>query len=418
MRTVLSHVRSALARAWAVARNRGEEIASSARHTDQANKLRECVARLRRPSDAEETADLCRGMDLNALNARVRIGREPDGEAWRSFLIIEICGTIEAPKENVEADLQVTLADVTDKGAALPVVRRPEQGPIKTSSHFGYRTAMGRLCHQTTLLEDWTAVARICPDSFVLPRQGNRRLRYSVSILSRQTEEALASADCVATFENLETGYLDIEDNIQRAKTLAVGLAFSVGTANNELRDPEIEVIHGWVRTNFGSGRVSAGARLELQRALQKTTAFFRKGGRLNVKNICHEIIQIAPLSGRLEALDLCLRVVGAKGQVTAAELTLLKDLADWLEIGRARLRAMVEKVLPVHMHQTQDAEMILGVTDEMGKEEARRQLNQEYAKWSSRVISSDPSIRRQADQMLTLIADARTQYVGVRLTE
>jgi hypothetical protein len=50
-----------------------------------------------------------------------------------------------------------------------------------------------------------------------------------------------------------------------------------------------------------------------------------------------------------------------------------------------------------------------------MNKEETRQQLNREYAKWSSRVISSDPSIRRQADEMLNLIANARTQYVGVR---
>jgi len=419
MRTVLSHLRSTLAGAWAAVRNRGKEIATSPRCTDGANKLREYVGRLHRPSDAEAERDVCSAANPKALNVRVHIGREPDGDAWRSFLIIEICGTIQAPEDGVEADLEVSLSDVTDKGgSALPVLSRPKEGPINASSHFSYRTAMGKLCRETTVLEDWTAVARVSPEWFVLPRQGTRRLRYTIDILSHQSGESLASADCAGTFENLETGYLDLEDNIQRAKTLAVGLAFSVGAANNELRDPEIEVIHGWVRTKFGSGQVSAAARLELQRALQKTAAFFRKGGRLNVQDICREILEITPLSGRLEMLDLCLRVVGAKGQVTTAELTLLKDLSDWLEIGRARLRAMVEKVLPVHMHQTQDAEMILGVTDEMNKEETRRQLNQEYAKWSSRVISSDPSIRKQADQMLTLIANARTQYVGVRPTQ
>jgi len=65
-----------------------------------------------------------------------------------------------------------------------------------------------------------------------------------------------------------------------------------------------------------------------------------------------------------------------------------------------------------VHMHADQDSEMILGVTEAMDKEETRHQLNREYAKWSSRVISSDPAIRKQADQMLNLIADARTQFV------
>ncbi len=191
-----------------------------------------------------------------------------------------------------------------------------------------------------------------------------------------------------------------------------------MGAANHELLDTEIDVIHGWVRTNFGSGDASDGARLELERALQKTAAFFRRGGQLNVRDICAEVMEIAPMVGRLDILDLCLRVAGAKGQVTAPELTLLKDLAGWLQVDRSRLRAMVEKRLPVSMHQTQDEEIILGLTAEMNRDEARHQLNREYAKWSSRVISSDPTIRKQADQMLNLIANARTQYVGVKLSK
>ncbi|OHB62110.1 MAG: hypothetical protein A2Y76_04620 [Planctomycetes bacterium RBG_13_60_9] len=176
-------------------------------------------------------------------------------------------------------------------------------------------------------------------------------------------------------------------------------------------------MIFAWVKTNFGSAEASAGARLELERALQKTAAFFRRGGSLNVQQICHEIVEIAPLIGRLDILDLCLRVAAAKGQVSTAEFKLLKELAEGLQIDRGRLRAMVEKILPVEMHQTKDAEMILGVTGAMNTDEARHQLNREYAKWSSRVISTDPSIRRQADQMLNLIAEARTKYVGVKLS-
>jgi uncharacterized tellurite resistance protein B-like protein len=274
---------------------------------------------------------------------------------------------------------------------------------------------MGKLCRQTGVLEDWTVVAQVSPEWFVLPRQGSRRLQGNVAIVSSQTGARLASASCIVTFENTEIGYLDIEDNIQRAKTLAVGLAFSVAAADNELPDSEVLVIHGWVRTNFGSAHASAAARLELERALQKTTAFFRRGGRLNVADITREIAEIAPMIGRVEIMDLCLRVAGAKGQVTGAELNLLKDIAGSLAIDRARLRAMIEKILPVHMHASQDAEIILGVTEEMSKDEARHQLNREYAKWSSRVISSDPTIRRQADQMINLIADARTQYVGLK---
>ncbi len=366
--------------------------------------------------DSEVPAELSRPLDLNVFNCRARIGRQPDGESWKSVIVVDICGTIQAPADGHEVELCVAIKDVTDsESESLSILNRPKQGPLNPSSHFAYRCDMGRLCRQRTLLEDWTAVGQISPDWFVLPRTGRRRLQCRTSVVSRQTGEQLAGADCIVIYENTEIGYLDVEDNIQRAKTLAVGVAFSVGAANGHLLDPEVNVICAWAKTNFGSADASAGARLELERALQKTASFFRRGGTLDLREICGEIVEIAPLIGRIEILDLCLRVAAAKGQVSTTELKLLKDLSDWLQVDRARLRIMVEKILPVEMHQGHDAEMILGVTETMSQDETRVQLNREYAKWSSRVISTDPSIRRQADQMLKLLGEARTQYVGVK---
>jgi len=382
--------------------------------------LRRCLEQLGRPigmhREADLTTDVYTPVDPTVLNARVRIGRQADGDSFRSTLIVEICGTIEAPDDDHEVCLQVSLSDVTDTTVPpLPVLNRPKNGPLQASSLFTHQNAMGKLCHRTTTLGDWTVVAQLSPEWFVLPRQGSRRLQSDVAILSQGTTKRLASARCVTSFESVEVGYLDIEDNIQRAKTLAVGLAFSVAAADNELPESEVLVIEGWVRTNFGAGQASPTARTELDRAMQKTAAFFRKGGRLNLEQICSEIVEIAPMIGRIEIMDLCLRVAGAKGQVTSAEMLLLKQLAACLVIDRTRLRTMVEKILPVHMHTSQDTEMIFGVTGEMSQDQARQQLNHEYAKWSSRVISSDPAIRQQADQMLNLIANARTEFVGLK---
>ncbi|MCU0915136.1 MAG: hypothetical protein MUC88_11305 [Planctomycetes bacterium] len=377
-----------------------------------------CSGILRRlqPPAAAVPGEFSPPLDLSVFNCRVRIGREALGESWRSILVVDICGTIQAPDDGHGIDVRIELNDVTDAAQEpLSVLNRPKHGPLNGSSRFVLQSDMGRLCHQTTVLQDWTTVAQLLPEWFVLPRRGPRHLQYTVTIASRQTGATLAQATCAGTYENAEAGYLDIEDDIQRARTLAVGLAFSVGAANGVLLDPEVNVICAWVKTNFGSADASLGAHLELDRALQKTAAFFRRGGTLNVPQICREIVQIAPLVGRLDILDLCLRVAAAKGQVTVAELTLLKNLAEALQIDRHRLRTMAEKILPIEMHQTRDAEMILGVTAAMSQDEARHQLNREYAKWSSRVISSDPAIRRQADQMIKLIADARTQYVPVK---
>jgi hypothetical protein len=360
-----------------------------------------------------------RPVDLNVLNCRMRIGREAEGDTWHSVLIVEICGTIHAPIDGYAVSLKISLGDVTDGDSEpLSILNRPKHGPLNTSSYFVFERDMGKLCQRQTVLEDWTTVAQLSPQQFVLPRTGHRKLHCNLSLVATEGGDQIACAGAVTDFESVETGYLDIEDNIQRAKTLAVGLAFSIGAAGGQLLDPEVNVIHAWVTTNFGSGDASEGARLELDRALQKTAAFFRRGGRLNVRDICTEVVEVAPLVGRLDILELCLRVIGAKGQVTAMELMLMKDVATWLEIERARLRTMVEKILPVEMHQTQDAEMVLGVTNDMSMDEKRKQLAREYAKWSARVISTDPTIRRQADQMIHLIADARVQYVGSKASQ
>ena len=366
----------------------------------------------RKPSDSAADFNLYKPIDMNVLNSRVRTSREIYGDAWRLVLLIDLCGTIEAPDDDCEIRLEITLGDAAE---SQPAMTRSKQGLAQAGCPFVYQTEMGKLCHRTTLLEEWTTVAKVCPDSFVLPRQGQRNLQCDVVVLLKATGRRLAAATCIAAYENAETGYLDIEDKVQWAKTLAVGLAFSVGAADGDLLDTEIEVIHGWVKSNFDSANASASVRSQLQRAFRKTAAFFRHGGRLNVERVCHEIVEIAPMVGRRDTLDLCLRVAAARGQVTESQMTLLKNLADSLGIERGRLRAMAEKTLPVNMHQVQDSEIVLGVTTAMSRDQARQQLNHEYAKWSSRVISSDPAIQKQADQMLQLIADARAQFVGVR---
>ena len=93
--------------------------------------------------------------------------------------------------------------------------------------------------------------------------------------------------------------------------------------------------------------------------------------------------------------------------------MALLKNLAQWLEVDMNRFREMVEKILPISMHEVRDEEVILGVSADMSRERTRQQLNREYSKWNSRVTSSNPEIQRQADQMLKLIAEARSAYVS-----
>ena len=240
-------------------------------------------------------------------------------------------------------------------------------------------------------------------------------LQFNASIQSADCGRELAVARCSFVYENPLPGYLDLRENAERAKVLTVALGFAVSAADNKLFECEIELIKRWAIENIAGSETSESGQSEadLEKALSKTVAFFTEGKKLDAFKLCREMVEIATAGQRYEALALCLHVAKANGSVTAEEMAILKNLASWLEVDAARFRAMMEKILPIEMHEVMDINDVLGITSDMSRDKTRRHLNKEYSKWNSRVTSENPRIQTQADQMLKLIAEARGQHVA-----
>ncbi len=365
-------------------------------------------------TNSDEPLGLSVQPDLTILNCRVRLtGKEMDNPASAVFEV-EICGSVYTPDDKHETTLEVTIADVTDAAPAPSSVQaKVKQWQMPDSTIFRYNADLGKLSGQATTLSNWTPVARLRVDWLLFPRKGKRDLKFRTSISSRSTGQEFACAECTFAYENTDPGYVDLEENRLRTRTLAVALAFTVSASDNKLFNCEVELIKNWARSNVHLSQASGRTRRKLEKALNKTVAFFRDGNRLNTCQICTEIVEIAPIADRHGILDLCLHVAQAKGSVAPEELAILADLAAWLEVDIDAFRNKMERILPVNMHQIKDAETVLGVTSDMSKDSARQHLNKEYSKWNARVTNSDPQIQAQADQMLSLIAEARHQYVG-----
>jgi tellurite resistance protein len=354
------------------------------------------------------------GPDLNVLNCRVRLTRHEKVKSGFDAFTVEIRGSIHAPSDMHHTTLRVSIADITDGiSEAKPVHSRIKQWQTDDSPLFCYNTDLGKLPNQVTTLSDWTAVAQLNLDWLILPHKGKRSLQFTTLILSHDSGKELARTKCTFIYENVAIGYIDLKENIQHAKTLAVALAFAVSAADSKLFKCEVELIKNWARDNIDIPQVSDNPRRKLEKALNKTVSFFRKGNQLDAHKICREIVEIAPLGTRYDILDLCLRVARASGTAAPEELALLKNLAVWLEVDTARFQAMMEKILPIGIHQVKNAEVFLGVTSDMSREKTQQHLNSEYRKWNSRVTNFNPEIQRQADQMLKLIAEARSEYIG-----
>ncbi len=387
-------------------------------HLRQAGSLGDFTSRMLRDVEPDPGQDLYAPLDMSILNCRVRTVELKEGDTVLDAFAVEICGSINAPEDMRNATLRISILDITDGSAeAKPVRARDPQGAssgASNGSEFCYVAELGRLPRQTTTLGDWTSVARLRSDGQEFCRRGKRTLRFDTSILSADGGRELACAWCTFVYDNPLPGYVDLQENTERTKVLTVALAFAVSAADGKLYDCEVELIKDWARENvLGSpAQTSDQACGKLEKALSTTIAFFSEGNKLDTYGLCEEIAEIVPVGQRYEVLDLCLRVAQANGSVAAEEMAILKDLASWLEVDGEKFRTMVEKILPVDMHEVMDIHDLLGITSDMSKEKTRKHLNREYSKWNSRVTSANPEIQTQADQMLKIIAEARGQYV------
>jgi hypothetical protein len=370
--------------------------------------------RLLHQTEPDRSEQYAKPIDMNALNCRIDWIKLEENNNIYDALSVEICGSIHAPNEKYDTTLQISILDVTDGDDAKIVQSRllqwsSQDGP--DPSAFCYKAKLGKLPDQVTTLSDWTTVAQIRFEWLLFPRKGQRKLQFVTSILSAEDGQVLAVAQSLFTCENPNFGYLNLQENFERTNILAVALAFAVSAADNKLCDCEIDLIKNWARDNILEDSTSYEDELKLDKALEKTIAFFSSGNKLDTYMMCDEIVGIAPIAQRYDIMELCLYVAQSKGSVTSEELTLLKNMAEWLEIDSDRFREMMEKVLPVDMHEVKDIETILGISSDMSREKVRQHLNKEYSKWNSRVTNSDPDIQNQADQMLSLIAEARSHY-------
>ncbi|MHC4271089.1 MAG: tellurite resistance TerB family protein [Planctomycetota bacterium] len=347
------------------------------------------------------------------LNCRVDLIHQQKVDSQVEIFNIELLGIIIASDINQKAIAEVFINDQTSiLNESKPIYSSTKEWRFDDSEVFCFISDLGRLPNKETRISEWTEIAQISSEWLVLPYKGRRRLQFVVYVISEENGERLAKAEGFFDYNHEGLGYVEQRENMQRADTLAIALAFSVSAVDKRLYKCEIELIKEWARRRFGLKNASMSVKKKIEKALDKTLSYFVAGKGLNVFKLCKEIVEISEEGQRYDILELCLRVAGANGHVFAEELKLLQQLGLWLEVDREIYQEMQEKILPVTMHDEADADSVLGLGEEVSREEAQGLLNKEFRKWNARVTNSDPEIRKQADHMLNLIAHARNQYV------
>ena len=344
------------------------------------------------------------------FNCACIVENNPAGE---EIFTVRILGKIHTDKPGRRVNLNVKFDDVTDNNHASSVVySKPAVNSSSQLRPFEFTCDLGRLDKTETEIPDWMSVARIKTSTMLFARKGPRRLLLKGSVFSRDTSEEFAKCCCVFEYDNYEFGYIDSVENIERSRALAVTLAFSLCAVDGKMYNCELERIRSWAKSQLGP-QSNGKAQSQLDMALRKTIRFFKSGYKIDTAALAQQLAQIAPVAQRYDIIEMCLTIVGSKGFISPGQIDMLKKLTVWLDIDPERFRQMAEHLAPASIHQVKDMELIFGLEKRLTREQTRERLNAEYRKWNARVTNIDPNIQNQAEQMLNLITQARSQYIG-----
>lgn len=330
------------------------------------------------------------------------------------YLDIRIRGKITVDEPGRQIKLQILFLDITnDINSPQPVYKAKQPDFPVNQKPFEHICELGKVPELSMEVSEWTSVAQINSQWLMTPRSGRRRIYMEILLLCCENSEHLTTAQNWFEFDASQPGYLDIQENFERAKALGVTLAFAVSSADSKIYKSEIECIKQWAKSNIYGDPDNCTNNRKLEKAFNKTVKFFKKGKKVDITRLCMELVQNAPLAYRYDVLALCLCAVETKGIITAAQLKMLKDVALRLEVDMEKFRSMFEQLAPVATHQVKDMELLFGINSQMSKDQRLEKLNQEYRKWNARVTSPDRSVRNQAELMLDLIAQTRGKYTS-----
>ncbi|MCI0500029.1 MAG: hypothetical protein L0Y36_10210, partial [Planctomycetales bacterium] len=228
------------------------------------------------------------------------------------------------------------------------------------------------------------------------------KLLFSVSILSAATGQILTCAQQVIEHVSCCDGYQELRGrrlNVLGACMELAVIAAGAGAASDNFTD----LLTGW----FGHRAAIFMADDEAQKTVASIQA---RHAELTPPTSCQPILAFGENADRLGAMELAIQAAAMDIRVSRETFAVLGQIATLLEIPQNRFFAMAQKLLLSSGCMVEDDAQLLGVSEQMDETAFRKRLNEEYRKWNARVTHPDEAIRRQADRMLTLIAELRSQ--------
>jgi len=380
-----------------------------------------------RPAEREKTSRL-----LPPMETRLRAEHVTGNHHSYMVQRIEAKGRFPVP-EALTLAFSASILDVTeidDDGEPLPiaVISSLEDFQESETTCFQDRQDLG-VVKLNQGWSNWTSLLSVIPETLVPPRKGDRK--YRVSVLAYDVDrkptvrhgfllggEPLATWTHEFSWKFESDGWQERSEKRRESEELIVRLAVAMGFADGSLHDTEAATIKQWIAKRLEMLRPENrdNRKQEFNDVVKKAYAA-AKAGKAGAGGIIDRLKAVGDPSSHMEAVELCLDILSADGQVAAAELKAVNGIAKRLDVDIEQFEQQKDKRL-VDLAGSLDGDVdyraLLNIDRKWGRDQIKSHLNRLYGRWNSRAESlADPEARAHAERMLDLIASARKELVS-----
>jgi len=318
---------------------------------------------------------------------------------------IQMVGRIPTEQDNIDTDVQIGILDITE-GQSDPhqVLSTDESYRLDESAAFHMVTHNGVVPQRNAVLGRWVTVAEFPCHILRFAYRGRRKLQFCVTVMDAATGEEIVSARNVTEYVYCSDGYREVHTRRLEVLRACVELS-AIILGEDPCPDGIREMWSGWIQQK-AEMFISAD---EASKTLETIHCRFQG---LTMQNSSEIILAYGKNMDRFYAMELALQTIAFDGIVSKENLEKLFQVSQMLEIQQDRFLSIAQKMLLSLQCKIEDPAQLLGITSDMDDASFRKRLNEEYRKWNARVTHPDPHIRSQADQILTLIAEIRSQWL------
>jgi hypothetical protein len=321
------------------------------------------------------------------------------------FFRIQMIGRISTEQENVDTDVQIEVLDVTEgQSHAHQVLSTDEQYRDEENSQFHLIQHNGVVPDKNAVLARRVTVAQFPCHILRFAYRGRRKLLFRTTVIETASSKKLVSAQQIVEYVYCSDGYREVHGRRLEVLQACVELsAIVLGSA------PYSEGVR-----NLWSEWIQQKAEMFISsdEAAKTIETIQSRFGSVTMQHSSDIILAYGKNTDRFFAIELALQTTALGGFVSKENLVKLFQAARMLEIQQDRFLSIAQKLLLTSQCQIEDPSQLLGITSDKDGDSFRKRLNEEYRKWNARVTHPEAQIRSQADRILTLIAEIRSQWL------